>query len=180
MNTDILIKVGVGAICGATLGVVGATVWEKYLAKHEEVDEVAYIPRERFESLENDLVERVTANVKDAFTLYSDEVTKVSEAGMRKWMAQNSVKSPHTLIWYVEDEVMGELLNDTESDYEHLIEADWEDIQAAWTEELRLTPSVTSACYIFDGEAFTVNLGYGSFADAYDSNSPDTPIYPEE
>ena len=187
MNTDILIKVGAGAVCGGIVGVLAGKAWDKHKAGGETEKEVAYIPRERLDLseeklkiLENDMVEKVTANVKDAFTLYSDDVTKVSEDGMYRWMKQHSIEVPHELIWYIEDEVMGELLDDQFAG-ECLVESDWEDILAAWTEELRLTPSVTSACYIFDGEAFRVSLGMGSFAEAYERvNVPNTPIYPEE
>lgn len=187
MNNDILIKVGIGAMCGGVIGVLVGKAWDKHKMRAEEPEEVAYIPKDRWsipadklKTLENDLVEKVTANVKDAFTLYSDEVTKVSEDGMYRWMKQHSVEVPHELIWYKADEVMGELLDDMIAG-EYLVEGDWEDIQAAWTEELRLTPSVLSACYIFDGDAFRVTLGEGSFADAYERMNPQQPpIYPEE
>ena len=177
-----------GAVCGALAGVVGARFYQ-HRKESDAFDDIAdeevtsardILEKKNWASFENDLVERVTANVKDAFTLYSDSVTKVSEDAMYKWMKQNDVETPVDLLWYPEDELLGELLDENYTG-ERLVEADREDILAAWTEELRLTPSVTQACYIFDGEAFRVSLAEGSFAAAYDViNGPDVAIYPME
>ena len=182
MRKDILLGTLGGGLAGCLLGVGGVHIWNRFQRRkpiEETVLEAKEIEQKKAALKEID--ERVQAVVNDLYSdMDDDSVVKVSPDAAVKWAKKNNT-SIGELRYFPEDEVIGGWDEDDFGNKSFQV-MDEDAIFEAFMEERRLTPSVTNAWYIHDGECWHVQVvteeDFATFFDA--ENARLAPPYPVE